>query len=103
MTARLSITEGLPSKSAHDLKRLGSFTLGRRSQCDLFLPDKSVSRKHCRIDYDGETYWLIDSGSHNGTYVNGERVTHYMLHDGDHIKVGRVELGFSNPETADDD
>src|SRR5690625_726340 len=48
--------------------------IGRAPQADLVLPTESASWQHCTIELDGEGVLLRDTGSTNGTYVNGEAV-----------------------------
>ncbi|MCK4374101.1 MAG: FHA domain-containing protein [Candidatus Brocadiae bacterium] len=98
MKARLAVKDGPGAGQEVELGRLGSFTIGRRSANDLSFVEKGVSRKHCRIDHDGELYWLVDCDSHNGTFVNGRNETKCLLYNGDVIKVGTVTLAFSMPE-----
>ncbi len=98
MKARLDVTEGPAIGQSAELGRLGSFTIGRRSLNDLTIVGKGISRKHCRIDYDGEFFWLIDCDSHNGTFVNGRRITKCMLYDGDSLRIGHSRLTFVMPE-----
>ncbi len=69
--------------------------VGRGSQADIQLWDHAVSRQHCRLDREGETYVLTDLGSLNGTYVNGKRITRLALLDGDRIQVGNSILQFA--------
>ncbi len=52
----------------------GESMIGRRSDCQVFVPDMRVSRQHARIVKDGDGWLLVDLGSNNGTYVNGTRV-----------------------------
>jgi pSer/pThr/pTyr-binding forkhead associated (FHA) protein len=97
MRAELRVRSG-PSYGAHfHLDRLGSYIIGRRTESDVALRGKAVSRKHCRIDYDGDSYWIVDCDSHNGTFVNGRQIKRCMLYDGDLIRVGKVELDFLLP------
>jgi adenylate cyclase len=49
-------------------------TLGRHPDNTVQLLDRIVSKNHCHIDRSDGKYVLIDQGSLNGTYVNGERV-----------------------------
>lgn len=44
--------------------------IGVNPQNDIVLPDRLVSRRHARIERQGNGYVLIDLGSTNGTYVN---------------------------------
>jgi transcriptional regulator with GAF, ATPase, and Fis domain len=66
--------------------------LGRSSEADLQLIDGKVSRQHCRFSVEpggGGALSVEDLGSHNGTYVNGERAEGpRALAPGDEIAVG---------------
>ena len=64
--------------------------IGRREDCDLRIPLGDVSRKHCRLISDGESFRVEDLGSSNGTYVNGERVQEAVVKAGDSIQLGPV-------------
>mmetsp|Transcript_7580 Transcript_7580/g.12768 ORF Transcript_7580/g.12768 Transcript_7580/m.12768 type:complete len:598 (-) Transcript_7580:176-1969(-) len=72
-------------------------TFGRSSENQVCIPDKELSRKHSRIDFDEKTqrYVVNDMGSTNGTYVQlvGPYGGRYKLNLNDHILVGRT--GFS--------
>jgi len=71
--------------------------IGRDAACDVPLDDGTCSRRHVRI-YSPRAgrYVLEDLGSHNGTYVNGERVPSRTLVDGDEVRVGRCVLRFAD-------
>jgi pSer/pThr/pTyr-binding forkhead associated (FHA) protein len=49
--------------------------LGRAPNCGLRLVgDATVSRRHCLIEVEGESAWVQDLGSRNGTYLNGAKI-----------------------------
>jgi pSer/pThr/pTyr-binding forkhead associated (FHA) protein len=52
----------------------GEYVIGRRSDCQIFVPDMRVSRQHARLWRDGEAWTIEDLGSNNGTFVNGVRL-----------------------------
>ena len=52
----------------------GEYVIGRRSDCQIFVPDMRVSRQHARLWKDGEGWALEDLGSNNGTFINGVRL-----------------------------
>ena len=87
-----------------DLGLLGErVTLGRRATNDVPLEwDARVSRVHAAIERVGEAWTLTDDGlSHNGTWVNGERVTgRRRLGDGDTITVGATHVVFRAPSDS---
>lgn len=101
--AYLQVREGPNKGQQFQLDRLGSYSIGRRSANDVKLAEKAVSRRHCRIDFDGEFYWLVDLDSHNGTFVNGRRISRCLLYDGDVIRIGHGELVFAMPGEAEGD
>ncbi len=75
-------------------------TAGRATDADIFLDDVTVSRRHAEIRLDGDVFVVRDSGSLNGTYVNGERVNEAKLHSGDEIQVGKFHLVFLTTRSA---
>lgn len=70
----------------------GITTIGRHPESDIFLDDVTVSRHHCRIIATGGTVTLEDSGSTNGTYVDGTRVDRAPLVPGSRLLVGKFHL-----------
>jgi pSer/pThr/pTyr-binding forkhead associated (FHA) protein len=72
-------------------------TFGRSSENHVSVPDKELSRKHSKIEYDEKLgrFVVSDMGSTNGTYVQlvGPYGGRYKLNLNDHILVGRT--GFS--------
>jgi len=68
--------------------------LGRSGDVDVPLDDAGVSRRHAEIHVgDGHAH-VVDLGSTNGTFVDGERVDSGELRDGSTITVGRSRLVF---------
>lgn len=74
--------------------RDGSTVLGRTEDADVRLDVDGVSRRHARITRVGPALNLVDLGSKNGTFINGERVDVAALHHGDRIQLGPVTLHF---------
>ena len=68
--------------------------LGKSRQCDVVLPDESVSRQHVEIRREGDSYRVTDKGSTNGTFIGNARVTDGFLKPGDVLGVGKVQLRF---------
>jgi diguanylate cyclase (GGDEF)-like protein len=62
--------------------------IGRSEGADICLDDDGVSRLHCSLEAHGADAILRDLGSHNGTFVGGERVTERKLVDGDRVQIG---------------
>ena len=64
------------------------------AQTDVFLDDVTVSREHATLVRRGGEWFLDDSGSLNGTYVNRRRVDSHRLEDGDELQIGKFKLTF---------
>ena len=76
-------------------------TVGRALSNDIVITSRRVSREHARIRRDGWRRILEDSGSTNGTFLNGERLlSPTLLQDGDRMKVGDVELIYHDPDVT---
>ena len=69
-------------------------TIGRSPETDVFLDDVTVSREHATVVRRGGDWYLDDSGSLNGTYVNRQRVDSHRLADGDELQIGKFKLTF---------
>jgi pSer/pThr/pTyr-binding forkhead associated (FHA) protein len=67
---------------------------GRHPDCDIFLDDITVSRRHAEFTHSASGYVVRDVGSLNGTYVNRERVDEAALANGDEVQIGRFKLVF---------
>ncbi len=72
----------------------GSTTAGRNPECEIFLDDITVSRKHAVIRRIDPGYVIRDEGSLNGTYVNGDRISSANLRSGDEVLIGKFRLLF---------
>lgn len=70
-----------------------SFTIGRDVACDLVLLDMTVSRCHAGLRRAGDDWLLTDTGSTNGTRLNGWRVTEPVpIRAGDEVSFGALTL-----------
>ena len=70
-------------------------TLIRRSpECEIFLDDVTVSRRHAELVRDGDTFSIRDLGSLNGTYVNRRRIESTVLENDDEVQIGKYRLTF---------
>ena len=82
----------LPDGSEQKIPLLKEVTrIGRgeeNNDVPLPLEFRSISRQHFKIRREGETFHLYDTGSGNGVRVNGERMEHTVLVDGDEILIG---------------
>jgi hypothetical protein len=68
--------------------------LGRGTDCDLRLVDPGVSRHHAEIRVEGPEIVLVDLGSTNGSFVNGNPIRRVTLVDGARVTMGRTTLVF---------
>lgn len=73
-------------------------TLGRDESAGVFVDDPGVSRRHAeiRVSHDGPHLQVLirDTGSTNGTYLNGDQIGTEQLNEGDRITVGSTSVVF---------
>lgn len=68
---------------------------GRHPAVDIFLDDVTVSRKHAEFRRSGTAFSVVDLGSLNGTYSDGERIDgEVALDDGVEVQVGKFRFTF---------
>jgi phosphoserine phosphatase RsbU/P len=81
----------------------GIYSVGRKSDCRLAITDNTVSRNHAElmVGADGVSCILTDLGSHNGTMVNGKRISaRTPVAIGDHIRFGQTEFKLTSRDGA---
>ena len=87
-----TIVEG-SSTSGKNFDLGQELTIGRSDKCHIVLDDTYVSQVHARIFSKGDSYFLEDLGSTNGTYMNRKRVAGATeLQRGDRVKIGKTVL-----------
>ena len=69
-------------------------TIGRSPDCEIFLDDVTVSRKHAVLLQRDGTFLVEDLGSLNGTFLNRRRIESGELADGDELQIGKYRLTF---------
>jgi pSer/pThr/pTyr-binding forkhead associated (FHA) protein len=69
-------------------------TIGRSPDCEIFLDDVTVSRKHAVIERGSDGLRIEDLGSLNGTFLNRKRIDNGVLSDGDELQIGKYRLTF---------
>jgi hypothetical protein len=68
--------------------------IGRSPDCEIFLDDVTVSRKHAVLAERDGKFFIEDQGSLNGTFVNKKRIESGELEDGDELQIGKYRLTF---------
>ena len=70
-------------------------TIGRSPECNIFLDDVTVSRKHAVLIEENGEVSIEDLGSLNGTFVNRRRIeAPTRLQSGDEVQIGKYRLSF---------
>ena len=75
--------------------------IGRGEECDLVLPNISVSREHAMIRLNEGGAELIDTKSENGISVNNQKVTQQQLSSKDEILIGTFSLIYLGDKQED--
>ena len=90
----LVVRSGGGRAGEHFVPRNESTTIGRSPDCDIFLDDVTVSRRHAILRRNGGKFVIEDQGSLNGTFVNRRRIESAELADGDELQIGKYRLTF---------
>lgn len=69
----LVVVDGNDISAVHRVTRPETI-LGRGETATFVLEDEQISKEHCRIRVEGSVCTIVDSGSRNGTSVNGRRL-----------------------------
>jgi len=61
---------------------------------EQFIGWQSVSRRHATLERDRERFIIVDLGSQNGVYINGQRTGENVLYDGWTVSFGQAQFVF---------
>lgn len=99
-SALLVVKRG-PNAGSRFLLDLPVTSVGRNPDCHISLDDVTVSRRHAEFRRQSPEVQIVDLGSLNGTYVNGQPVQSALLANGDEISIGNYRLVFlTRPATG---
>lgn len=74
-------------------------SIGRSRSCDIYLPDSTASRDHAVLMRRDEGWFICDTGSKSGVYVNGRKIDgKKLLSIGDKITMGSTTLSLWNAD-----
>lgn len=89
----LTVTKGPLQGQVFDLDPL-PVVIGRDPDCDLFLNNMTVSRRHAIIEKDGDRIVLKDLDSLNGTWIDGRISEQAELADGTLVQIGTFSMRY---------
>jgi len=72
----------------------GVAKIGRDPRNEVVLNTAEASRRHAVVERRGDSFYVRDFNSTNGTWVRGQRVSEQALEDGDTIRIGNVRMVF---------
>ena len=70
------------------------YSLGRQRDNAIHISDLGVSGYHARIFRTAEGYAIEDLKSRNGIWINGGRIFHATLRNGDQVRIGATDLKY---------
>ncbi len=86
---RIIASPGTAEERAFEV-RVGTMTIGRTKDNDVFVLHKSLSRQHAQLENDGARMTLTDLESKNGTFVGRDRIAQRLLAPGERFRCGDV-------------
>src|SRR5437868_7584488 len=82
-----------PDGKEREVTLSGDMSIGRAEGCDLVLAEGGVSRQHAKMTVKGDSVVIEDTGSANGTYIEGQRIgAPTIVPPGKVVQVGDYEL-----------
>ncbi len=116
----LTVTQGEAKGKTFTTEENTHVLIGRQDDCNMVMPEKTVSRYHCMVEIEPPKVRLSDFGSLNGTYLNGEKIGQrdrdksweqardeehkkYEIKNGDRLGLGKqceIECRIELPETC---
>ena len=90
---QLTVLDG-PTAGKHYSLNTDIISIGRGQENDIVIPMDTVSSNHAELTKEEEGWVLRDLASGNGTYVNGERIGHQVLQNGDVLRLDCVSLRY---------
>jgi len=79
-----------------------ALTIGRAPDNDVVLDDDRVSQHHARVEMRGEQAYIVDLGSSNGTFVDGQLCSERELAPGQDIQMGHHRLALQPEHDLDE-
>jgi pSer/pThr/pTyr-binding forkhead associated (FHA) protein len=83
----------------YELNGIKGCTFGRAPDNDVVLKDNLISRRHLIIEPTEAGFRIRDLNSHNGSYLNGDRISEEPLRTWDTARIGRTLIFFFDPQT----
>jgi ABC-type multidrug transport system ATPase subunit/pSer/pThr/pTyr-binding forkhead associated (FHA) protein len=95
LAAAQSVAPALAARTPTAAHEAGErLRIGRGADNDIVLADMLASRNHAELHRTAEGYEVVDLGSRNGTFHNGQQVARAALRPGDMVSIGRHEFVF---------
>ncbi|HYC76492.1 MAG TPA: GAF domain-containing protein, partial [Planctomycetota bacterium] len=91
----LRVMSGPRTEAVHELAVGKELVVGRDPAADVVLPERSVSRRHCRVAGTSAGVEVVDLNSANGVWVDGRQVERARLAAGGEMLIGNVRIAVS--------
>lgn len=90
---KLDVIKGRDPGAVHEIGLHERAAIGRSNGCELALSGDDISGRHCELTLEEGRVFLRDSGSTNGTMLNGVKIAgRERVETGDVIRLGHTEL-----------
>jgi hypothetical protein len=96
-TFSLSIPAARGRATLHVVPAAESVTVGRDADSDVWVRERSISKRHALLVREGEAFFFVDLGSSNGLSVNGrpaQKQGRIAVASGDVVDLGDVSMLF---------
>ena len=66
--------------------------IGRSSENDIALSEKTISASHCRIKVVNDEFVIEDLNSTNGTFIDGQKISKEKLEQGNELRLSSIKI-----------
>jgi serine phosphatase RsbU (regulator of sigma subunit) len=95
MLGKLEIINGEQQGTCVLIRNGESWSIGRSAEADFRINDDHMSRIHCAISNENDTFYIRNRGSRNGCHLNGKRLEDFQIQPGDLVRIGHTMFEFS--------
>lgn len=81
-------------RGSYQLSQIKPLIIGRSKDCDIYLNDSWISRKHCQVSLSGKNIKVTDLGSTNGTFVDSQQIEEATMTIQNRLHLGQIIIKF---------
>lgn len=98
MDGEIAVRAGTSKGRTFPIREGQKLIIGRGLKADIQIIDEGLSRVHCSVENRGDSFFISDLESANGTYLNAKPIAQADAYDGDEVSIGVAVLRLVGPK-----